>query len=121
MGLEDYEQPQQGPDGLQHLFREQVYQPGDRVSLAQEDHLATATCSHLHSPMYVLPPFPSPAAQITGHGREAAAGRLTQRSLDPTLDFIRTSDCPRVPKPVGSLQSALVEPPELEWVATPQT
>lgn len=46
---------------------------------------------------------------------------LKHRSLDPTLDLEPLTSFTRVPKPVGSLQRALVEPPELEWVEMPQT
>lgn len=87
-------------------------------------HRVTATCLHWYSRMCVLLPkgkpcLPPPAAQATVHGRAAAAARrLFETEILGSQS--RTSDC--MPKSsVGSLQRALVEPPSLEWVETPQT
>lgn len=128
VGLEVCEQPQQGPDGLQGLSREQVCQPGSRASLVQEDItvllplaytgiLGCVCCFQKASPashLLLLRPLSMEEQQ------QQLEDYLKQRFLGPTLDFIRTSDC--MPKSsVGSLQRALVEPPSLEWVETPQT
>lgn len=129
MGLEDCEQPQQGPDDLQHLYGEQVCQPGARVSLVQEDQLVAATPSDWHSWMCVCClQRASPASHLLllrslsmEDQQQQMEDCLQQRFLDPTLDFFRNFDCTSVPKLLQRVCRALVEPPELEWVETPQT